>query len=38
MEVHKTLGKGFNEIVFKDALEVELKLNNITFEREKKFE
>lgn len=38
MEVHKTLGKGFNEIVYKDALEIEFKLNNISFEREKKFE
>ncbi len=25
MEVHKTLGKGFLEIVYKDALELELK-------------
>jgi GxxExxY protein len=38
MEAHKALGKGFNEIVYKDALEIEFKLNNILFEREKKFE
>jgi len=38
MEVHKILGKGFNEVVYKDALEIEFKLNNIPFEREKKFE
>lgn len=38
MEVHKILGKGFNEIVYKDALEVEFKMNNIPYEREKKFE
>jgi len=38
MEVHKTLGKGFNEIVYKDALEIEFKINDIPYEREKKFE
>lgn len=38
MEVHKILGKGFNEIVYKDALEIEFKLNTIPFERERKFE
>jgi len=35
MEVHKELGKGFSEIVYKDALEIEFKLNDIPFEREK---
>ena len=34
MEVHKTLGKGFNEIVYKDALEIEFKKNNIPYQRE----
>jgi len=38
MEVHRVLGKGFKEIVYKDALEVELKKANIHFEREKRFE
>lgn len=38
MEVHKELGKGFNEIVYKDALEIEFKSNNIDYEREKEFE
>ncbi len=37
MEVHKTLGPGFSEIVFKDALEIEFKLNDIPYEREKVF-
>lgn len=37
MEVHKNLGKGFLEIVYKDALEYEFKLNNIPYEREKEF-
>ena len=36
-EVHKNLGKGFSEIVYKDALEYEFKLNNIPFEREKEY-
>jgi GxxExxY protein len=38
MEVHKALGPGFLEIVYKDALEYELSLANIHYEREKKFE
>jgi GxxExxY protein len=37
MEIHKILGKGFLEIVYKDALEIELKRNSIPFEREKPF-
>ncbi len=37
MEVHKILGKGHSEVVYKDALEYEFKLNNITFEREKEY-
>jgi GxxExxY protein len=35
MEVHKYLGKGFLEIVYKDALELELKWKSIMFRREK---
>jgi GxxExxY protein len=37
-EVHKHLGSGFLEAVYKDALCHELKLRNIPFERERKFE
>ncbi|HMU43702.1 MAG TPA: GxxExxY protein [Ignavibacteriaceae bacterium] len=37
MEVHKNLGKGFNEIVYKDALEIEFKLNEFPYQREKEF-
>jgi GxxExxY protein len=37
-EVHKNLGKGFSEIVYKDALEYEFNFNNIPFKREQKFE
>lgn len=37
IEVHKNLGKGFSEIVYKDAFEYELKKINFTFEREKEY-
>jgi GxxExxY protein len=37
MEVHKILGHGFKEIVYKDAIEVEAGLRNIAFVREKEF-
>ncbi|WP_300663271.1 GxxExxY protein [Fluviicola sp.] len=37
MEVHQNLGDGFSEIVYKDALEYELKRENIPFIREKEF-
>jgi GxxExxY protein len=37
-EVHNTLGNGFLENVYKDALSYELKQKNIVFEREKKYE
>jgi GxxExxY protein len=38
MEVHSTLGRGFKEIVYQDALEFELAKNNIYFRREKRFD
>jgi GxxExxY protein len=37
MEVHKILGKGFSEIVYKDALEWEFKNAGIHFKREKEY-
>jgi GxxExxY protein len=37
MKVHSKLGKGFKEIVYKDALEVEFINNDIIYEREKPF-
>ena len=37
MGVHKNLGPGLLEIVYKDALELEFKENNIPFEREKEY-
>ncbi|MES2543684.1 MAG: GxxExxY protein [Bacteroidota bacterium] len=36
-EVHKNLGKGFSEIVYKDAIEYEFQLANISYEREKEY-
>ena len=34
MEVHKTLCKGFSEIVYKEALEYEFQVNTIPYVRE----
>ncbi|WP_396186316.1 GxxExxY protein, partial [Flavobacterium sp.] len=38
MEVHRILGKGHSEVVYKDALEYEFRTNFIPFEREKSYE
>ncbi len=38
MSVHTYLGKGFLEIVYKDALEYEFKKAGIFYEREKRYE
>lgn len=37
MEAHNNLGKGFLEIVYKDALEYEFNKNNLPYEREKEY-
>lgn len=37
MEIHRFLGKGFLEIVYKDAFEYELQCRNILYEREKEY-
>jgi len=37
MEVYKILGKGFSEVVYKDALEYEFTQRAISFQREKEF-
>ena len=38
MEIHRELGKGHDETIYKDALLVELGRANIAFSREKKYE
>ena len=37
MEVHRNLGAGLLEVIYKDALEIEFRENNIPFEKEKEF-
>jgi GxxExxY protein len=37
MEVHRGLGKGHDEVIYKDALEFELGQNEIPFTREKEY-
>jgi len=37
MEVHKELGMGFKEVLYKDAIEIELKERKIYYKREKEF-
>lgn len=37
MEVHKKMGAGFSEVIYKEALEIEFTHRGIHFEREKKF-
>jgi len=38
MEVHRQLGRGFDEILYKDALQHEFTQAGITFERERRFD
>lgn len=37
MEIHKILGGGLLEVVYKDALEYEFRKHNIPYEREKEY-
>jgi GxxExxY protein len=37
MEVHNTLGHGFMEVVYKDALEVVFEQENVFYERQKEY-
>ena len=37
MEIHRVLGKGFLEIVYKDAFEYELQQRGVKYEREKQY-
>ncbi|HEY8690273.1 MAG TPA: GxxExxY protein [Chitinophagaceae bacterium] len=38
MDVHRILGKGLLEIVYKDAIEYEFNTKKILYQREKKYE
>jgi GxxExxY protein len=38
MEIHRELGRGHNEVIYKDALMIELKCAGIPFTRERKYE
>ncbi len=38
MEIHRELGRGQDEVIYKDALGVELQRANLQFSRERKFE
>jgi GxxExxY protein len=35
MEVHRQLGMGFREVIYKDALEIEFRENDVPYQREK---
>jgi len=37
MEVHRELGKGHNEVIYKDALEIEFRRQEIPFTREQEY-
>jgi GxxExxY protein len=37
MEIHREMGIGFKEVLYKDALELELKQNGISYTREQKY-
>ncbi|MBK8055172.1 MAG: GxxExxY protein [Saprospiraceae bacterium] len=38
MEIHRVLGRGLREVVYKDAMEYEFKQHQVPFEREKEFQ
>ncbi len=38
MQVHKTLGNGFQEVIYQRALELEFEYENIAYEREKEMQ
>lgn len=38
MEIHRILGKGLSEVVYKDALEYEFNYNKVSYCREKKYD
>ena len=38
MQVHRTLGNGFQEVIYQRALAIEMRLAGLNFEREKEME
>jgi len=38
MEVHRELGKGQDEVIYKDALEIECRRSDVPYSRERKYE
>ena len=38
MEIHRELGKGYDEVIYKDAFVVELSWANVPFSREKNYQ
>ena len=38
MQVHRTLGNGFQEVIYQRALEIEIRLAELSFEREKEMD
>ncbi len=38
MEIHRELGKGHDEVIYKDAVVIDLKRSNVPFTRERKYE
>lgn len=38
MQVHRTLGNGFQEVIYQRALSIEMKLQGLEFKREKEME
>jgi GxxExxY protein len=38
MQVHRILGNGFQEVIYQRALEIEFRVNDIHFEREKEMD
>ncbi|MBK9719528.1 MAG: GxxExxY protein [Saprospiraceae bacterium] len=38
MQVHRTLGNGFQEVIYQRAMDIEMRLGGLSFEREKEMD
>jgi GxxExxY protein len=38
MQIHRTLGNGFQEVIYQRCLAIELRLEGVSFEREKEMD